>query len=69
MLHENIPIERCEGVTLYGKQIDTKGRLGQFTVYSDKHGISGPYTLYKDAENRFKALSKPVRSSEQQNKN
>ena len=66
MLNENYPIERFEDVTLYGRQINAKGKLGQFTVYSDKHGTSGPYTLYKDAYSRFKALSKPVRSSEPQ---
>ena len=67
MNNENIPIERCEGVTLYGKKINNQGKLGQYTVYSDKHGTSGPYTTYKEAENRFKALSKPVRSSNPEN--
>lgn len=52
-----VPIERREGVTIYGKVINHMGRLGQFEVVSDKLGNNGSvYTEYKEAANRMKAL-------------
>jgi hypothetical protein len=52
-----IPIERKDGVTLYGKVIDKNGRLGQFEVHSDILGNNRTvYHLLSDAQNRMKAL-------------
>ncbi len=54
---EKVVIERRNGVTIYGKVIDNKGRLGQFSVYSDYLGDNGAvYTLLSDAQIRMKAL-------------
>jgi len=52
-----IPIERSQGVTIYGRIIDNKGRLGQFEVHSDILGNNGSvFTAYKEAEQRKAAL-------------
>lgn len=52
-----IPIERKDGVTIYGKVIDKSGRLGQFEVFSDHLGSNGNvYHLLTDAQQRMKAL-------------
>jgi hypothetical protein len=52
-----IAIESKSGVTLYGRVIDSKGKLGQFEVHSDFAGTGGfVYHLYKEAQNRMNAL-------------
>lgn len=57
MNNELIPIERKDGVTLYGRVLDNKGRLGQFEVYSDMLGYDGNvYHKYSEAEVRMSAL-------------
>ena len=58
-----VPIERRDGVTLYGRVIGKGNKLGQFEVHSKYLGNDGMvYSLYKDAEIKFKAIigvSKP----------
>jgi hypothetical protein len=57
MSQELIPIERKEGVTLYGRIVDGRNKLGQYEVHSDVLGYDGiVYPLYKDAERRMSAL-------------
>ena len=57
MNEELVPIERRDGVTIYGKVVNLKGKLGQFEVHSEVLGNNGNvYTSYKEAENRMAAL-------------
>lgn len=57
MSNKLIPIERRDGVTLYGKIVGKGGKLGLYEVHSDFLGNNGvEYTDYKSAETRFKAL-------------
>lgn len=52
-----IPIERKEGVTIYGRIIGKNGKLGQFEVSSNVLGNNGSvYHLYPDAEKRMNIL-------------
>jgi len=51
-----IPIERLEGVTLYGRVLNT-GRVGQYEVHSDFLGHDGiVYYTYPEAEIKMKKL-------------
>lgn len=57
MLKESplIPIERYEGVTLYGR-MGRNGRLGNYEVHSEVLGYNGQvYAMYKDARKNFNA--------------
>jgi hypothetical protein len=55
--HERHPIERSEGVTIYGRVIDKNGKLGRYEVFSDYLGSSGMvFHNYYEAETRMKAL-------------
>lgn len=66
-MNELIPIERKEGVTIYGRVIDKSGRLGQFEVHSDHSRYDGHvYSKYKEAETRMSALI-GVKSSKNDN--
>ncbi len=57
MQTELVPIERKQGVTIYGKVLDTKGRLGQFEVHSNMLGNNGKvYSLYSEAKTRMNIL-------------
>jgi len=50
-------IERRNGVSLYGKVIDAKGRLGQFEVESEFIRNKGEvYHIYAQAEFRMNFL-------------
>ena len=52
-----VVIERRGGVTIYGKIIDGKNRLGQYEVHSDVLGNDGSvFHLLKDAQTRMSAL-------------
>lgn len=52
-----VVIERKSGVTIYGRVIDSKGRLGQFEVHSDVLGNNGSvFHLLSDAQQRMRAL-------------
>ena len=54
---ELVPVVRKDGVTIYGKVIDSKGKLGQYQVYSDiSGGDSNTYNSFADAEKRMAAL-------------
>ena len=55
--HERIPIERKEGVTIYGRMIDKNGKLGRYEVFSEHLGSNGiVYHEYSAAEVRMKSL-------------
>lgn len=58
MIKENlIPIERKDGVTIYGRIVTIWGKLGQYEVHSDFLGHDGiVYSLYSDAQRRMSAL-------------
>lgn len=52
-----VAIERIGGVTLYGRILDSKGRLGQFEVHSDHLGNnSHVYLRISEAKTRMNAL-------------
>lgn len=52
-----VAIERIDGVTLYGRVLDGRGRLGQFEVHSDHLGYNGwIYHRIVDAKTRMNAL-------------
>lgn len=54
-MNDLIPIERKEGVTLYGRIVN--GKLGQFEVHSDYLGHDDiVYYTYPEAEIKFKKL-------------
>ncbi len=55
--YERIPIERREGVTIYGRVIGENGRLGRYEVFSDIAGSDGVvYHEYAHAEVKMKKL-------------
>lgn len=55
--HERVPIVRKQGITIYGRVIDTKGKLGRYEVMSDYWGHDGKvYATFADAEARFDYL-------------
>jgi len=57
MSSDLIPIERKDGVTLYGRIIGKGGKLGQYEVHSDWSRFDGNvYCDYKAAETRMNAL-------------
>lgn len=52
-----IPIERKEGVTIYGRIVGKGGKLGQYEVHSSfVKGNNTIYTSYSEAEDRMKFL-------------
>lgn len=52
-----IPIERKQGVTIYGRIIGPNGKLGQYEVHSEHLKYDGfTYSLYKDAQTKMGAL-------------
>jgi hypothetical protein len=52
-----VPIERRDGVTLYGKVVGKGGKLGQYEVHSDWTRYDGQvYAQYHDAETKMSAL-------------
>ncbi len=54
---ELVPIERKEGVTIYGRVIGKGGKLGLFEVHSDFSVWDEIiYSLYPQAETRMSAL-------------
>ncbi len=57
MSSDLIPIERQNGVTLYGRIIGRGGKLGQFEVHSDSQRWGGMvYADYKSAETQMAIL-------------
>jgi hypothetical protein len=57
MHNELIPIERKEGVTIYGRIIGKGGKLGQYECYSERQGADkNVYSNYSDAQKRMSAL-------------
>lgn len=55
--NEMVVIERRDGVTIYGRIIDGKNRLGQYEVHSEKLGNNGSvFHLLKEAQQRMNAL-------------
>jgi len=53
---ERVPILRSSGLTLYGRVVDTKGKLGNYEVIDDSRGHEGNYQLFADAETRYNYL-------------
>ena len=54
---EMVVIERRDGVTIYGKIVDGKNKLGQYEVHSEKLGNNGSvFHLLKEAQQRMNAL-------------
>lgn len=52
-----VPVERKQGVTIYGRVINTNGKLGQYEVHSDWVRYDGiTYNDYPSAENKMNAL-------------
>ena len=52
-----IPIERKGGVTLYGRIVDGKCKLGNYQVHSDRFGLdSNTYTSVSEAQKRMKVI-------------
>ena len=51
-----VPIVRKEGVTIYGRVIGHKGRLGQFILYNSHTGEQIDYTLFSDAEKHMNSI-------------
>lgn len=56
MRYERIPIMRHEGVTLYGRVINTKGKLGRYEVIDESRGHEGEYASFAEAETRYNYL-------------
>lgn len=55
-MNQLIPIERKEGVTLYGRVL-TNGKLGQYEVHSDYLGHDGiVYYTYPEASIKMAKL-------------
>ncbi len=54
---ERVPIIRRNGITIYGRVIDGKGKLGQYEVYTT-HSTNEltTYGTFADAEKKFKEL-------------
>lgn len=53
--HERVPVVRKEWATIYGRVIDTKGKLGRYEVISDQFGHDGNvYASFAEAENKMK---------------
>lgn len=56
-IHQRIPVESKEGVTIYGRVINNAGKMGLYEVFSDYWGTNGEvYHKYADAEKRAKSL-------------
>lgn len=52
-----IKIEEKGGVTIYGRIVDNKCKLGKYEVHSDILGFDGiVYSLLSDAQNKMKKL-------------
>lgn len=57
MTGQMIPVERKDGVTLYGKVLNASGKLGQFEVHSTQMSDNGNvYGTFKEARNRMDAM-------------
>lgn len=48
--HERVPIVRKEGIAIYGRVIDAKGKLGRYEVISDFESDTNIYHQFADAE-------------------
>jgi hypothetical protein len=66
MLNELVPIESAEGVTLYGRVISAGGKLGQYEVYNQNRGTSGPFHTYKEAETQYTGIVNNIRNSKKE---
>lgn len=55
---ERVPIARSSGITIYGRVVDAKGKLGNYEVISDNGGHEGNYAQYSEAEDKFNYLKK-----------
>jgi hypothetical protein len=57
MEQQLIPIERSNGVTIYGRLVGNNGRLGQYEVHSDfQYTGRDTYHNLSDAQRYFKYL-------------
>lgn len=55
--NELIPIERKDGVTIYGRIVGKGGKLGQYEVHSDFQKFDDLiHVNYSDAQTRMAAL-------------
>jgi hypothetical protein len=54
--NNRIPIQSKQGITIYGREIDHKRKLGRFEVYAPSEGRMGPYSTYAEAESVYKHL-------------
>lgn len=52
-----IPIQRKHDITLYGRVVNNRGKLGKYTVYAHFNELNGTeYATYAEAEDRFDLL-------------
>lgn len=66
MFNEKVLIARSNGCAIWGRVLNAQGKLGQFEVIHDFHGLKGTYHKYSDAEKIYKASSaKKSQSSEE----
>lgn len=57
MVQERVVVTSKDGVTIYGKVIDTNGKLGQYEVESIHRQASGfSYHSFAEAEKEYERL-------------
>ena len=58
-INERVTVVRKSGISIIGKTIDHKGKLGNYEVHSDYWGWDNKvYQQYSEAEDRYDYLQK-----------